>query len=199
MEPEIECSSKEKLELERLAIVKMRAESGDKKAKIQWKRMSDKIASLKTKAKAGDPKAKRSLLMLKQNGFFQPIQKFAMSGDNMFDLNQRAKKGDVSAQIALRKLKIREEANREEATDIQGIPFVRDEVRAQGEDCSSMGDALSHNEYRALVIKQAVKNASGKKPETKHFFAAKVAVDRSLGKSGVSIFIPGAKPGRRTV
>jgi hypothetical protein len=83
--------------------------------------------------------------------------------------------------------------------NIRRIPFVRDEVRAQGEDCSSMGDALSHNEYRAAIVKQAVKNAAGKKPETKHFFAAKLAVDREIGKSGTSIFIPGAKPGRRTV
>lgn len=81
--------------------------------------------------------------------------------------------------------------------NIRRIPFVRDEVRAQGEDCS--GDALSHNEYRAAIVKQAVKNAAGKKPETKHFFAAKLAVDRTLGNSNTSIFIPGAAPGRRTV
>jgi hypothetical protein len=114
MEPAVEITSKEKLELERLASVKMRAESGDKKAKIQWKRMSSKISSLAAKAKAGDPKAKRSLLVLKQNGFFQPILKFDMSGDDMSDLNQRSKKGDISAQIALRKLKIRKAADEEE-------------------------------------------------------------------------------------
>ena len=114
VEPAIECTPKEKLELERLAALKMRAVSGDRKAKIQWKRASSRIASLAAKAKAGDPKARRSLLVLKQNGFFQPSQKFDMSGDSESELIQRAKKGDVSAQIALRKLKIRKAADEEE-------------------------------------------------------------------------------------
>ena len=47
-EPTVELSPKEKLELERLASVKMRAESGDRKAQIQWKRISSKISSLRT-------------------------------------------------------------------------------------------------------------------------------------------------------
>ena len=107
-------------------------------------------------------------------------------------LEERARRGDFEAILRLKRIR------EDEAMSVRGMPFVRDEVRAQGEDCSS-GDALSHNEYRAAIVKQAVKNAAGKKPETKHFFAAKLAVDREIGKSGTSIFIPGAKPGRRTV
>lgn len=76
--------------------------------------------------------------------------------------------------------------------------FVGDERRAQVEDSSGMGDDLSHNEYRALVMNHAVKLGRGK-PSTKHFYAAKTAVDHSLGRAGVAISIPGAKPGRRTI
>jgi hypothetical protein len=62
-----------------------------------------------------------------------------------------------------------------------------------------MGESLSHNEYRALVLNQAIKKAGGNRPGTKHLFAAKKAVDSALGRSGTSIYIPGAGPARRTV
>ena len=77
--------------------------------------------------------------------------------------------------------------------------FVGDEARAEGENSSSCGLGLPHDEYRALVMKQAIRNAGGKRPDTKQLFAAKKAVDNALGTSGVSIYIPGAGPRRRTV
>ena len=83
--------------------------------------------------------------------------------------------------------------------DQEGDGFVGDESRAEGENSTSCGSGLPHEEYRALVMKQAIKNAGGGKPGTKHLFAAKKAVDSALGKSGVSIYIPGAGPARRTV
>lgn len=76
--------------------------------------------------------------------------------------------------------------------------FIGDERRAQAEDSSGMGDDLSHDEYRALVMNQALKLGRGK-PSTKHFYVAKSAVDRSLGRIGIAINIPGARPGRKTV
>lgn len=83
--------------------------------------------------------------------------------------------------------------------DQEGSSFVGDEARAEGENSSSCGEGLPHDEYRALVMNQAIKNAGGKTPGTKHLFAAKKAVDNALGNSGVSIYIPGAGPARRTV
>jgi len=78
--------------------------------------------------------------------------------------------------------------------------FVADEARAERENrVSGCGDSLPHGEYRALVMNQAIKNAGGKSPTTKHLFAAKKAVDSALGKSGTGIYIPGAAPRRRTV
>ena len=73
--------------------------------------------------------------------------------------------------------------------------FRRDESLAQGED--TLGDSLSHPEYRALVVKEALK--SGKKPGSRTFFEAQKKVDAALGRLGASIEIPGALPRRRTV
>jgi hypothetical protein len=77
--------------------------------------------------------------------------------------------------------------------------FVGDETRAEGENSSSLGDSLPHGEYRALVMNQAIREAGNRKPGTKHLFAAKTKVDRALGASGTSIYIPGAGSRRRTV
>jgi hypothetical protein len=77
--------------------------------------------------------------------------------------------------------------------------FVSDESRAQGEDGSGVGSTLSHDAYRATIMKQAFKDAGGKMPSTKHLFVAKKKVDSFLGKAGVKIYLPGARPGRRTI
>jgi len=55
-----------------------------------------------------------------------------------------------------------------------------------------------HPEYRALIMKQAIRNAGGQRPTTKHLFAAKRSMDNALGSSGIAISIPGAGPMRRT-
>ena len=73
--------------------------------------------------------------------------------------------------------------------------FTRDEDRAQVED--TLGDSLSHPEYRVLVMREALKASS--RPDTKAMYLAKQRVDQSLGRSGTSIYIPGARPRRKTV
>ena len=82
---------------------------------------------------------------------------------------------------------------------MHGNSFRSDESRAEGEDSSSCGEDLPHSQYRALVMKQAIRNAGGRRPSTKHLFAAKKTVDNALCTSGVAIYIPGASPARRTV
>jgi hypothetical protein len=80
-----------------------------------------------------------------------------------------------------------------------GLPrFVRDEVRAQREDLCGEGD-IRHDEYRVLVVRQAVREAGNRNPSTLHYWEAKKKVDSALGMAGVSIEIPGARPGRRTI
>jgi hypothetical protein len=65
--------------------------------------------------------------------------------------------------------------------------------------CSFIGNAIPHENYRVAVMKAAVKSAGGGRPTTKDYFQAKAAVDRVIGKSGITIYMPGAKPGRRTI
>ena len=64
---------------------------------------------------------------------------------------------------------------------------------------SGMGNSIPHDNYRVAVMKAAVKSANGGRPSTKDYFAAKAAVDKVIGKSGISVYMPGAKPGRRTI
>jgi hypothetical protein len=75
---------------------------------------------------------------------------------------------------------------------IQGR-FTRDETRAAGESCCG----LSHAEYRALIVKRALR--SGPRPDARAMLGAKRAVDRAVERAGLSIEIPGARPGRRTI
>lgn len=240
-EPTVICTPEEQTKLEKIALIRMRAESGDKKAQKQWKAMLAGIPSLRTKAKRGDPKAKRTLLILSQGGFFQRAQVFTnLSGSpTSVDPHKPWADSDPSVKVSPRKPwtdsdpnikisprktwtdsdpsikvsprkpwteEIDKTAGREESMigsshyiEIEG-DFASDEGRAEAEASGSfIGTNLAHNEYRALIVKRAMKNAGGAKPTTKHFFAAKSSVDKALGNAGVGIYIPGAKPGRRTV
>jgi hypothetical protein len=337
-EPAIECTDKEKAGLEKLASIKMRAEAGDRQAKIQWIAVASKFRATKARAKAGDPKARRSLAILQQAGFLQPTQKFSFSSgeqasfddawgqakkygsavekkdaktardsiewmilrgwkasgsagsfpfyskitwshaslpgkkiafsttgsayavaivsgevgprkawadsepvpqgarkawaddepapklpphkawaddeptpklpphgdarplavpllrkswidDEIPTLTRRAKAGDISAQIALRKIALRKSADDEEMS-------LGDDC--MGEGSSFIGDSIPHDTYRAAVMLTAIKNANGSRPTTKDIFAAKTTVDNKLGNMGVSIYLPGARPARRT-
>ena len=81
--------------------------------------------------------------------------------------------------------------------------FTRDEDRAQAEEAGeasladTLGDSLSHPEYRALVVREALKTS--RDPDTRTMYLAKRRVDQSLGRSGTSVYVPGARPRRRTV
>ena len=51
--------------------------------------------------------------------------------------------------------------------------------------------------YRAAVLRQAHK-VSGGRPSTKDFYSAKKAVDGAMASAGLSLYLPGARPGRVT-
>lgn len=64
------------------------------------------------------------------------------------------------------------------------------------------GPSISNTVYRAVIHKQARKHAGHnghKQPSTKDIFLAKAAVDKAIGKAGISLYMPGAQPGRRTI
>ena len=121
-----------------------------------------------------------------------PLARKSWIDDEIPILTRRARAGDVSAQIALRKIALRKSADDEEMS--LGDSFMGDER----EESSFIGDAIPHDTYRAAVMLTAIKDAGGRNPTTKDFFAAKTKVDNKLGNMGVSIYLPGARPARRT-
>lgn len=52
--------------------------------------------------------------------------------------------------------------------------------------------------YRAGVWQRAVKMAGGRRPDARTLMLAQTSVNRDLGRRGVGISIPGARPGRVT-
>jgi hypothetical protein len=66
----------EKDRLARIAALKMKAESGDRKARKQWKRLVKQANKLRKKS---DPRAKRMATVLDQSGLLGRVQK--ISGD----------------------------------------------------------------------------------------------------------------------
>ncbi len=52
--------------------------------------------------------------------------------------------------------------------------------------------------YRAGVWQRAVKLSGGRRPDAKALMVAQTSVNRDLGRRGVGIVIPGARPGRVT-
>jgi hypothetical protein len=85
--------------------------------------------------------------------------------------------------------------------DRQAIEILSEKLaRVEAMSGSEMGGkAIPHKNYRVAVMKAALKSTGGKRPTTRDYFKAKAAVDRAIGKSGISIYMPGAKPGRRTI
>ena len=121
-----------------LATTSLRADSGDRAAKVKLAKVARSIAGLRKLAKRGDPVAKRSLLVLQESGVFRGTQTFSMGAD---------------AQVP-------------------------------------------NTSYRATVLRQAVKLANGKKPTTRDFFAAKSKVDAVMNDAGLTLYLPGSRPGR---
>jgi hypothetical protein len=126
------------------------------------------LASTKLAADSGDRTARK---------------KIAGVVKKMASLRARAKSGDVSARRSLRVI------------DESGV--FRGSIQS-----FSMGDEgireIPNVAYRAAVLKQACKSAGTKKPTTRDFFAAKKAVDKTMGQAGIRLYLPGSRPGRIT-
>jgi len=69
----------EKERLAKIAALRMKAESGDRKAQKQWKLLSRRAAAIGKKARQGDPKAKRMVEVINQSGVLGPAQRISGS------------------------------------------------------------------------------------------------------------------------
>jgi hypothetical protein len=63
---------------------------------------------------------------------------------------------------------------------------------------SSGGGEVSNTNYRVAVLRQARRVAGGRPPTTLDFVRAKARVDGAMRQAGISLFIPGSRPGRVT-
>ena len=79
-EPDFRYTEVEAAMLARLADVRVRADSGDKKAKKQIAKLSRQITLLMRKARRGDARAARQMRVLQESGILEPSQVFAMDG-----------------------------------------------------------------------------------------------------------------------
>ncbi len=112
------------------------------------------------------------------------------------DRQAKKKVADFARKIAALKFK----AKRGDATAIRALRVLSESGVFRGTQTFSMGgDVVIPNiTYRAVVLQQAHKVAGGRKPSTKDFYRAKSKVDRVMGRAGISLFLPGARPGRIT-
>jgi septal ring factor EnvC (AmiA/AmiB activator) len=79
-EPSFRYTEAEAAMLAALANTRVRADSGDRKAKKQIAKLSRQIVLLTRKSRRGDARAARQLRVLQESGLLEPSQVFAMDG-----------------------------------------------------------------------------------------------------------------------
>jgi len=124
------------------------------------------LASTKMLADLGDKSARRKMRAV--------IKK--ISG-----LRKQAKQGDPKAKRALYVLNETGVFRGTQSFSLGGVGF-----EAQ----------IPNTSYRATIVKRASKLAGGKSPTTKHFWIAKKTVDKVMDDAGISLYLPGSRPGR---
>jgi len=209
----------------KLAETKAKAEGGDRSAKRQYSKMPKTIATLKAKAKRGDPKAKRLLSVIDKSGLFNPSQTLVITDTSGNDCICRTGHSELLGEFVGDDLLgefVGDDLLGEFVGDDLLGEFVGDEISALSGDGGSAekatlarfarnrgiakgrcgaecGASIPNTNYRMAVYRQAIRQNNGKLPTTKDIFKAKSKVDQVIGKAGISLYLPGAKPGRRTI
>jgi len=75
-------TDEEKQFIAKLAVLKMSADAGKKKAAKEWKATLAKLNLVKKKAAAGDEKSKHLVVVLKESGIFDGVQAMTVTGDD---------------------------------------------------------------------------------------------------------------------
>lgn len=118
--------------------------------------------------------------MLADSGDRAARKKMAAVAKKVAVLKSKAVRGDVPSQRALRVLS--------ECGVFRGV---------QSFSLGGEGRLVPNTAYRAAVLKQALRRG-GNRPTTKDFFQAKKTVDGVMQSAGLSLYLPGAGPGRVT-
>ena len=113
------------------------------------------------------------------------------------DKKARRKMSDVTKKIAGLKVK----AARGDAPAKRALRVLEESGVFRGVQSFSLGGDVTARvpniAYRAAVLKQAHKLGSGS-PTTRDFFLAKKKVDGVMQSAGLSLYLPGSRPGRIT-
>jgi len=118
--------------------------------------------------------------MLADSGDKSARKKMAVVARKVAALKAKAARGDESAKRALRVLS--------ESGVFRGV---------QSFSLGGGGGQVPNLAYRAAVLRQAKRNG-GRQPTTRDFFRAKKTVDGVMQSAGLSLYLPGAGPGRIT-
>lgn len=132
--------------------------------------MLAEVAATKARADAGDRASRKKIAKLTAR---------------VAKLKQRASRGDASARRTLLVL------------NESGV-FRPTQTITMGGPLCVLGEQISNQDYRVAVLKQARRTAGGQAPTTLHFFKAKSAVDGTMRRAGLSLYLPGSRPGRVT-
>jgi hypothetical protein len=132
--------------------------------------MLSEMSATKMRADAGDRAAQKKMRGLAKR---------------MRGLEERARRGDAAARRSL--LVLRE----------SGVFQPTQTINMTG--MTGMGgEQVSNQSYRIAVLRQARRLAGPRPPTTLDFFRAKSAVDGTMRKAGISLYLPGSRPGRVT-
>ena len=74
-------TDEEKQFIAKLAVLKMSADAGNKKAAKEWKATLAKLDLVRKKAAQGDEKSKHLVVVLKESGIFDGVQAMSVTGD----------------------------------------------------------------------------------------------------------------------
>jgi len=117
--------------------------------------------------------------------------------------SMRADHGDRIAKAKLAKVArsivgLRKLAKRGDPVAKRSLLVLQESGVFRGTQTFSMGadSQIPNTSYRAAVLHQAVKLANGKKPTTRDFFKAKSKVDKVMDNAGLTLYLPGSRPGR---
>jgi len=76
----IATTSDEQQYLAQLAVLRMKADSGDASAQKEWRATMVKVDALRKKAAKGDEKAQRTVAILKESGIFSGVKTMSLGG-----------------------------------------------------------------------------------------------------------------------
>lgn len=142
--------------------------------------MLAELAATRARADAGDGASRKKLKKL---------------ASRVTDLERRASRGDSSSARTL--LVLRESGVlRTIQPVVMGGRVRQAPVRRLASVAGS--NQVSNTSYRVAVLRQARRVAGGRPPTTSDFVRAKARVDGAMRQSGVSLHIPGSRPGRIT-